>query len=100
MKERMAGLVYDWASFSLANGQTDYNVKTEQAALFNNVPHATGMAIFFDQEIGLRWNSTVMPKVTLSIDRSPFQSPANFIEIKNIFLSNASDDATVQIYLW
>jgi len=97
----MDRLTYDWASFSLANLASDYDVSAEIAALFNNVPYATHCVIFFNKEIGVRFNTTTMPKITLGISRSPFQSPSDFLELKNIFLSNASGaSATIEIFLW
>ena len=101
MKDTMKGLVYDWSEFSLADGEADYDVKSGVAALFNNIPNAQNIAMFFNKEIGVRINSTVMPKMTFGISRSPFQSPEGFLEIKNLFLSNASGAiCTVEVLLW
>ena len=94
-------VTYDWKSFSLANGASDYDVATEIAALFNNVPVAKNIVIFHNKEIGIKFNSTTMPKVTLPMSRSPFQSPQRFLMVKNIFLSNASGDScTMEVFLW
>lgn len=94
-------ITYDWASFTLDNGETDYDVATEVAALFSNVPLARHVVIFHNQEIGLRFNSTLLPKITLGISRSPFQSPNYFLDVTNILLSNASGtNATIEIFLW
>jgi len=97
----MHPLVYDWASFTLNNGESDYDVATNIAALFNNVPVANNMVIFFDKQISIKMNSTLMPKALMPISRSPFQSPVRFLDIKNIFLSNASgENATIEVWLW
>lgn len=97
----MKGKVYDYASFSLTNGQSDYDVKANVAALFSNVPYAHHIAIFFNKEIGVRFNTVVQPKITMGISKSPFQSPSNFLEVKNIFLSNSSGEtATIEILTW
>lgn len=95
------GLVYDWAQFSLATGESDYSVVENIAALFNNVPLAKSIVIFHNKEIGLKFNSTLMPKMTLGIARSPFQSPERFLEVKNIFLSNSTGSTvTMEILIW
>ena len=101
MTEQMLPLTYDWKSFTLTNGQSDYDVSASQAALFSNVPVAKHCVIFHNKEIGLKFNNTGLPKITLPISRSPFQSPIGFLEIVNLYLSNASgSSATVEILLW
>jgi len=101
MTNIMLPKVYDWASFALSNGESDYDVSAEVAALFSNVKYAKHLVIFHNYEIGLKLNSTLMPKITLGISRSPFQSPAHFLEISNLYLSNASgSSATIEIFLW
>ena len=97
----MRGITYDWASFDLATGESDYDVSTEIAALFSNVPVARGMSILFNRNISLKINSTLMPSIVLQIGDSPFQSPLGFLEIKNIYLSNSSGStANIKILIW
>jgi len=98
---QMRPIVYDWASFSLTNGQSDYDVKANVAALFSNIKLAKNIVIFHSQEIGIRFNSTLMPKATLKISDSPFQSPQRFLDISNFYLSNSSgSSATIIVWLW
>lgn len=97
----MRPLVYDYAEFSLGNGESEYDVAVDVNALFKNVPVAKNVVIFFDQEISIKFNSTLMPEATLTIDKSPFQSPPRFLDLKNIYLTNASGFAsTIQIWIW
>lgn len=87
-----AGIVYDYASFNVANGQTNYNVKTSQSATFSNAAVARNVIIFFNKQISIRFNSTLMPAISLPISRSPYQLPSFFLEVRNIFITNASGD--------
>lgn len=97
----MHPISYDWASFSVTNGQSDYDVKAGVAALFSNVPVAKNIVIFFDKQISIKFNSTLMPAAVMPISRSPFQSPLRFLDIKNFYLSNSSGStATVECWLW
>lgn len=94
-------ITYDYKSFTLNNGQTNYDVDSNQSALFSNVKVAKNVVIFTDQEISVKFNNTAMPAISLPISRSPFQSPARFLEINNIYLTNASgSNATIEILLW
>jgi len=94
------GLTYDWASFSLSTGQSDYDVKANQSTLFDNVTVARNIIIFFNKQISIKFNSTLMPAATLPVSRSPFQLPYFFLDVKNIYLTNSSGEtATVEIWL-
>ena len=97
----MHPLVYDWSSFNLTTGQTDYDVKAGVAALFSNVPVAKNLVIFFDKQISVKINSTLMPAMVFPISRSPFQSPLRFLDVKNLYLSNSSGStATIEVLIW
>jgi len=99
--ESMRPLVYDWKSFTLTNGQSDYDVSSSQAALFSNVPYAKHVVIFFNKAISVKFNNTAMPAMSFGISRSPFQSPTDFLEVANIYLTNASgSDATIEVLIW
>lgn len=86
------GIVYDYASFNVATGQSDYNVKTSQSATFSNVPVAKNVIVFFNKQISLKFNSTLMPAISLPVSRSPYQLPSFFLEVRNLFITNASGD--------
>jgi hypothetical protein len=101
MYNEMKPLVYDWATFTLSNGESDYDVSAEVATLFSNVPYAKHCVIFFNKEISVKFNNTALPAIVMGISRNPFQSPDAFLEIYNIYLTNASgSDATVEVLLW
>lgn len=93
-------LVYDQLKFTLPANQTNYDVMTEKAAsLFLNVPVAKNVVLFFNKEISVRFNSVIMPLAILPISRSPFQSPARWLDTTNIFLTNV-DETIIEVWLW
>jgi len=92
-------ITYDYASFSLTTGQTDYDVKSNQAALFSNVPVASRVVIKTTQTITVKFNNTGLPAITVNVGESPLQLPQNFMEIVNIYLTNSSG-ATSTIDIW
>ena len=99
--ENSRPIAYDWKEFILNDGTTDYDVSANQSALFSNLNLAKNVVLFHDKEIGLKWNSTLMPKITLKISMSPFQSPSRFLDVSNIYLSNSSGAAaTIKILMW
>lgn len=90
---------YDYVSFTLSNGQTDYDLKANQAALFNNIPNARGIIIISTQTLGIRVNNTAFPLITVTSAQMPWEFIGYKI-VKNAFLSNSSgSDATVQVLL-
>ncbi len=100
-KEGMINGVYDFASFTLANGQTSYNVKTNQAALFVNIPVASKQFIWSDQNISFAFNSTANTAIPLNVGNgeSPFEGK-DIILVTNIFLTNDSGNtANIKILL-
>lgn len=94
-------IAYDWATFTVSTGQTNYDVKSNVAALFANAVIAKHVSIVFDQEISIRFNSTLMPAIVLTSGDSPFQTPSDFLEIKNIYITNSSGSTvTMKVLLW
>ena len=90
---------YDWVSFTLTNGQTDYDLKVNQANLFKNLVQARGMVIISTQAIGVKINSTSFPLITVSVAQMPWEFLGYKI-IKDAFLTNSSgSDATVEVLL-
>lgn len=93
--------IYDYATFTLTTGQTDYNVKTNQAALFSNIPVASKIFIWSNQNISFKFNSTSFPAIPLDVGNgeSPFEGKDIFLA-GNIFITNASGNtATIKILL-
>lgn len=91
---------YDYKEFTLSNGEADYDVKANIVELFLNVPVASRVIIKTNKNISFRFNNTLLPLVDLDIGDSPYQSPENFLEVNNIYLTNSSgSDATVAIWL-
>lgn len=93
--------IYDYATFVLADGQTDYDVKANQAALFNNIPDANVQYIWSTYNISFKFNRTANPAIPLDVGNgeSPFEGKG-FVMCNNIYLTNASgSDATIKILL-
>lgn len=94
------GDCYDYASFTLTNGQSNYNVKSNQANLFANVPIATKMIIDTTQALTFKFNRTTYQAIAFNLTDTPSEY-INKLNIFNLFLSNASGfDATVRIWLF
>ena len=95
----MLNTIYDWATFTLANGQTNYDVKTNQAALFANVPVARKIVIDTTRNISVRLNRTSLPAIALDAGSSPMELK-EIVYVQNIYLTNASGgDSTIRILL-
>jgi len=96
------GGAYDWATFTLNTGTTDYNVKTNQANLFLNIPIAKNVFIWSNQDISFKFNNTANPAIVFaaaSNGESPFEGK-QFLLVSNLFLTNASgNNATIKILL-
>lgn len=96
----MAAIRYDYKEFALANGQSDYDVKANILDLFNNVSLAKRVIIKTNKTISFKFNNTILPAVELRVGDSPYQSPENFIDVSNIYLTNGSGaEATIAIWL-
>lgn len=92
---------YDYATFTLATGQTDYNVKSNQPLLFLNIPNANVQYIWSTQNISFKFNRTGNPSIPLDVGNgeSPFEGKG-LLMTNNIFLTNASGStATIKILL-
>ena len=95
-------ITYDYKSFTLTNGQSDYDIKANISALFDNITVAKRIVIKTNKTISFKFNNTILPVITIDVSKneSPYQAPENFLDIVNIFMSNSSgDDAVVSIML-
>ena len=95
---------YDYKSFTLATGQTDYDIKTNIAELFDNIKVARRVLIKSNVTISFKFNNANLPAIELvisgGINESPFQTPKDFMEVVNIFISNTSGaTATISVML-
>lgn len=90
---------YDFTTFTLTNGTTDYDLKANQANLFKNLVQARGIVVISTQSIGIKINNTAFPLIAISVGQMPWEFLGYKI-IKNAFLTNTSgSDATVEILL-
>ncbi len=90
---------YDYKSFQLADGQSDYDVKANIVELFDNVNVAKRVVIYTDKDISFKFNSVLFSVVPLLRRYQPYQSPKDFLDVTNIFLTNNSG-ATATIKIW
>lgn len=93
--------VYDYATFTLATGTTDYNVATNQTALFNLIKVARKQFIWSNQNISFKFNNTSLPAIPLDVGNgeSPFEGN-DIILATNIYITNSSGStATIKILL-
>lgn len=93
--------VYDYATFTLSTGTSDYDIKLNQALLFLNIPNATKIFIWSNQNISFKFNRTGNPAIPLDVGNgeSPFEGKDIFTAF-NIFITNASGStATIKILL-
>lgn len=91
--------IYDWAEFTLANGASNYDVKSNVISLFSNIVDARKVVIRTNRDIGVRFNSTLFPLVKIDSGETPAEV-AELMTIKNMYMTNASgSDATIRVWL-
>jgi hypothetical protein len=82
-------LDYDSVEFNLANGLSDYNLKSNQSAAFQFCTNRwTTVSIRSDQNITIKFNATTYNAITITAGR-PYELD-NLFEIRNIFITNNS----------
>lgn len=82
---------YDYVNISLADSQTNYDVKENESEMFNNLDFYSSIYIDSDQNISVRFNNTSYGAIPITAGR-PLQMD-NLIEITEIYLTNASGAA-------
>jgi len=91
--------VYDAVSTTVATGQTNRDMKANNATLFSNISQANKCVISTDQAITLRFNTTSMPAIVMAATESP--KVIDSLNIKNIYVTNASwSTANMKIELY
>jgi len=89
---------YDSVEFTLADGQTDYDLDAQQDEFLNNVTNPYYMELYTDQNISIKFNSTTNKSITINSTDSPRKFDKQII--KNIYLTNASGSAAnVRMYI-
>lgn len=79
---------YDSAEFTLATGNTDYEVRAEIASFFNNIKVYRRVEIRTNVNISIKLNNTSNPVISINFTDSPYT--LDIIEVTNIFLTNNS----------
>ena len=91
---------YDWAEFTLTNGASDYDVRSNIINLWKNIPSARSCIIETDYNITCKFNNTAYPAGKIDVGNSPAEFTKK-LEIEDIYLSNGSgNDATIRIWLF
>ena len=89
--------VYDSVEFTVATGQTNRDIKTDNGG-WVNVTTARHIMIRTDQEITVRFNAAVNDPITIGVLDSPFYHDT--LDVTNVFITNASGStANVKIIL-
>lgn len=91
--------LYDSVTFTVTDGATDYDVRTQVSDAFKNVDRASFFWMSFNQAISVRFNSTSNSSLSLTLNNSPLEL-RDLLSIENIFITNASgSDASVTLFL-
>ena len=93
---------YESKEFTVANAQTDYDMKTQVTDAFSTVKRAHGIIIRTDQSISVKLNATGSDSITLTSTEAQLVVGQEMrMEITNIFITNASGStANVKILLF
>jgi len=90
---------YDYASFTVATATTNYDCEAQQSTLWLNVPIATGVIVWSDQDITVRFNNTTMPAISHEAVYSPHEW-FDKLQVTNIYITNTSGNtANIRIFL-
>lgn len=83
---------YDAVSTTVANGQTNRDMKANNSGLFANVDKARFVRITTDQTVTIRFNNTSNPGIVMTASESPrkFTRAEESLIVENIFVTNAS----------
>ena len=88
--------LYDSMEFTLATGQTNYDVRANVTGAFVNFDYYTTINIRSDQNLTIRFNSTANGVITVVSGR-PFELD-DLMKINNILITNASGNtASIKI---
>lgn len=87
---------YESKEFTVSNGSTNYNVKTQQSSFALRNAQAQHMVLRTDTDIIVRLNKTT--KDAISVDGGS-RLVTDGILITNIFITAAAGDAAVKILL-
>ena len=92
---------YDFAQFNLNTGTSDYDVKSNQSSLFQNILIAKKVFIWSNQNISFKFNSTIYTAIPLDVGNgeSPYEGK-DILLVRNIFITNSSGStATIKVLL-
>ena len=83
---------YDAVSTTVVTGQTNRDMKANNATLFANVDQARFVRITTDQTVTLRFNSATNPWIIMTSSESPrkFTRAEEGLIVTNIYVTNAS----------
>jgi len=91
---------YDAAEFTVSTATTNYDVDSNQAALWNNITSPAYVNIRTDQTITIRLNDSSYPAITVTSTDSPLIFE-NGLPIENIYITNSSGStANIKIFMF
>lgn len=82
------GRLYDSIEFSLATGQTNYDIKANEATSFKALESYTTISVRSNKGITIKLNANTNSAIT--VDRGRPMTLDSLLEITNIFITNAS----------
>jgi hypothetical protein len=86
--------IYDYAEFTVGNGVSDYDVRTNQSSLFKNCSSAWLVQLSFNKNISVKFNSTDMPSISLGYEVSPAEW-RDILKVTNIYITNSSGSSVI-----
>jgi hypothetical protein len=91
---------YDAAEFQVSTATTNYDVESNQSALWNNISSPSYINFRTDQTVTIRLNDTSYPAITVTSTDSPFIIE-NGLPIDNIYITNSSGStANIKIFMF
>lgn len=91
---------YDAAEFTVSTATTNYDVESNQSALWNNIDSPAYLNFRTDQTVIVRFNDISYPPVTITSTDSPFILQ-NGLPVDNVFITNTSGStANIKIFMY
>ena len=91
---------YDAAEFTVSTGTTNYDVESNQSALWDNITSPAYFNFRTDQTVTVRFNDTSYPAVTVASTDSPFIIQ-NGLPVTNVYITNNSGStANIKIFMY
>lgn len=91
---------YDAAEFQVSTATTNYDVESNQSALWNNIEAPAYFNFRTDQTVTIRLNDTSNPAITVASTDSPFIIQSG-LPVTNVYITNTSGStANIKIFMY